>query len=134
MGGASDRQLTVNASSCGSANLDALIIDRVPLSRASIEKAIELNGTAVAKNLDAVRIGCHLASDPDLAKQLLAGRQGPTSPQSLAGASQHRGRANLPPTCGNYDISPFLKPNAQSNPVRPDPAHRQRQATRSASH
>lgn len=57
---------------------------RVPLSRASIEKAIELNGTAVAKNHEAFRIGCHLASDPRLAEQLLIGQQGPQAPQSLA--------------------------------------------------
>ena len=57
---------------------------RVPLSRANIEKAIELNGTAVAKNLEAFRIGCHLSSDPALAAELLKGKQAPKTPKTLA--------------------------------------------------
>ncbi|KAA5677462.1 indolepyruvate ferredoxin oxidoreductase family protein, partial [Klebsiella pneumoniae] len=40
---------------------------RIPLLRESIEKAIRLNGTAVEKNIEAFRVGCHLASDPTLA-------------------------------------------------------------------
>lgn len=44
---------------------------RIPLQRASVERAIELNGTAVEKNREAFRIGCHLASDPTLAARLL---------------------------------------------------------------
>ncbi|WP_207005557.1 indolepyruvate ferredoxin oxidoreductase family protein [Trinickia mobilis] len=45
---------------------------RIPLARESIERAIELNGTAVAKNLEAFRVGCHLISAPTLARSLLA--------------------------------------------------------------
>lgn len=44
---------------------------KVPLLRKSLESAITLNGTAVAKNLEAFRIGCHLGSDPTLARRLL---------------------------------------------------------------
>ena len=45
---------------------------QIPLQRESIEQAIRLNGTAADKNLEAFRIGCHLMSDPDLAKQIIA--------------------------------------------------------------
>jgi indolepyruvate ferredoxin oxidoreductase len=45
---------------------------KIPLRRESLEKAIELNGTAVSKNLEAFRIGCHLGHEPGLATQLLA--------------------------------------------------------------
>ncbi len=65
---------------------------RLPLTRASLEKAIELNGTAVAKNLEALRIGCHLASDSGLAEHLLAGQQRPKAPQSLAELIEDRSR------------------------------------------
>ncbi len=34
---------------------------KIPLLRESIEKAIQLNGTAVDKNIEAFRIGCHLS-------------------------------------------------------------------------
>ncbi|MFT3666439.1 indolepyruvate ferredoxin oxidoreductase family protein [Piscinibacter sp.] len=56
---------------------------RVPLSRASLEKAITLNGTAVAKNLQAFRLGCHLAGDPALAGRLLATPAQTAHPPSL---------------------------------------------------
>lgn len=45
---------------------------QIPLKRESIEKSIHLNGTATEKNLEAFRIGCHLMSDPDLAKRIIA--------------------------------------------------------------
>ncbi|MFW2057922.1 indolepyruvate ferredoxin oxidoreductase family protein [Acinetobacter haemolyticus] len=57
---------------------------RIPLLRQSIEKAIQLNGTAVEKNLEAFRIGCHLASDPSLAPRLLAAMQKTKKPETLA--------------------------------------------------
>jgi len=44
---------------------------RLPIERASLERAITLNGAAVAKNIEAFRIGCHLAADPTLASRLL---------------------------------------------------------------
>lgn len=46
---------------------------RLPLMRSSIEKAIELNGTAATKNLEAFRIGCHLESSPEL-RALMSGK------------------------------------------------------------
>ena len=64
---------------------------RVPLSRESLHKAIELNGTAVAKNLEAFRIGCHLASDPALAARLLA-EPAEKVPQTLAELIEDRSR------------------------------------------
>ncbi|MGF6781568.1 indolepyruvate ferredoxin oxidoreductase family protein [Paraburkholderia sp. GAS334] len=57
---------------------------RMPLARASIERAIELNGTAVAKNREAFRLGCHLAANPSLADRLLATQQKPRAFQTLA--------------------------------------------------
>lgn len=63
---------------------------RIALDRSSIERAIELNGTAVAKNLEAFRIGCHLASDPELVESLLAGEEGPSIPKSLAEVMEDR--------------------------------------------
>lgn len=56
---------------------------QIPLLRESIEKAIQLNGTAVEKNLEAFRVGCHLASDPDLAKRLLDSLPKQNAPQTL---------------------------------------------------
>ncbi len=56
---------------------------QIPLLRESIEKAIQLNGTAVEKNLEAFRVGCHLASDPDLAKRLLDSLPKQQVPQTL---------------------------------------------------
>lgn len=56
---------------------------RIPLARASIERAIELNGTAVAKNLEAFRIGCHLMAEPALARMVLADEAGRPVTQSL---------------------------------------------------
>ncbi|MGC9659755.1 MFS transporter [Acinetobacter pittii] len=57
---------------------------RIPLLRESIEKAIRLNGTAVEKNLEAFRVGCHLASDPTLAARLVAAMPKNKTPQTLA--------------------------------------------------
>lgn len=57
---------------------------RIPLLRESIEKAIRLNGTAVEKNLEAFRVGCHLASDPTLAARLVAAMPKTKTPQTLA--------------------------------------------------
>ena len=65
---------------------------RIALDRGSIERAIELNGTAVAKNLEAFRIGCHLASDSQLVGRLLAGEEGPSVPTSLAEVVEDRAR------------------------------------------
>lgn len=45
----------------------------IPLHRESLAKAIEMNGAAVQKNQEAFRLGCHLASDPGLAGDLLGG-------------------------------------------------------------
>ncbi|MCU4337326.1 indolepyruvate ferredoxin oxidoreductase family protein [Acinetobacter dispersus] len=56
---------------------------QIPLLRESIEKAIQLNGMAIDKNLEAFRIGCHLASDPDLAKRLLDSLPKQNAPQTL---------------------------------------------------
>jgi indolepyruvate ferredoxin oxidoreductase len=54
---------------------------RLPLLRSSLETAITLNGTALEKNLEAFRIGCHLGSNPELARQLLdATQKAPAAP------------------------------------------------------
>jgi len=42
----------------------------LPVTSASIEKAIELNGVAVQTNLDAFRLGRRLAAEPELLSQL----------------------------------------------------------------
>jgi indolepyruvate ferredoxin oxidoreductase len=57
---------------------------QIPLKRESIEKAIHLNGTAAEKNLEAFRIGCHLISDPDLAKRIIAMIPTTAKPTTLA--------------------------------------------------
>jgi indolepyruvate ferredoxin oxidoreductase len=60
-------------------------LGRVPLMRKSLESAIELNGTAVAKNLEAFRVGCHLGSNPGLARRFLqAPQSSPTLPELIA--------------------------------------------------
>ncbi|MFP3494008.1 indolepyruvate ferredoxin oxidoreductase family protein [Pseudomonas sp. SIMBA_059] len=58
-------------------------LGRVPVSRESLEKAIELNKTAVAKNLEAFRIGCHIAANPSLVHQLLGEQQAKKAPLTL---------------------------------------------------
>jgi indolepyruvate ferredoxin oxidoreductase len=63
---------------------------RIALERSTIERAIELNGTAVAKNLEAFRIGCHLASDVRLAVALMAGAESETVPKTLAEVIEDR--------------------------------------------
>ncbi len=50
---------------------------RVPLSRESLQRAIELNGVAVEKNVEAFRIGCQLAADHGLSARLLRGESSP---------------------------------------------------------
>ena len=57
---------------------------QIPLKRESIEKAIDLNGTAAEQNLEAFRIGCHLMSDPDLAKRIIATIPATSKPKTLA--------------------------------------------------
>jgi indolepyruvate ferredoxin oxidoreductase len=56
---------------------------RIALEPGSIERAIELNGTAVAKNLEAFRIGCHLADDSRLIATLLSAEVPSSVPKSL---------------------------------------------------
>lgn len=63
---------------------------QIPLKRESIEKAILLNGTAAEKNLEAFRIGCHLISDPDLAKRIIAKTPTMRKPTTLAELVQDR--------------------------------------------
>ena len=46
---------------------------RIPVSSASIEEAIQLNGQAVAKNIEAFRAGRLAAHDPKMFDELLAG-------------------------------------------------------------
>jgi len=56
----------------------------VPLSPAAIERAIELNGEAVAMNLAAFRWGRRAAQDPDFVRKQIAGQARPAAPaQSL---------------------------------------------------
>lgn len=56
---------------------------QIPLKRESIEQAIRLNGTAAEKNLEAFRIGCHLISDPNLAKRIIATTSVKSKPKTL---------------------------------------------------
>ena len=57
---------------------------QIPLKRESIEKAIDLNGTAAEQNLEAFRIGCHLMSDLDLAQRIIATIPATSKPKNLA--------------------------------------------------
>lgn len=57
---------------------------QIPLQRESMEKAIHLNGVAAEKNLEAFRIGCHLISDPNLVKGIIATIPVWTKPTTLA--------------------------------------------------
>ncbi|WP_020070576.1 indolepyruvate ferredoxin oxidoreductase family protein [Paraburkholderia caledonica] len=56
---------------------------RIPLARASLERAIELNGTAVAKNLEAFRVGCHLVTEPALVRSILGHQSNEPVSQTL---------------------------------------------------
>ncbi|MDQ8952190.1 indolepyruvate ferredoxin oxidoreductase family protein [Acinetobacter rudis] len=57
---------------------------QIPLERESIEMAIRLNGTAIEKNLEAFRVGCHLMSDPELVTQIVAMLSTNSKPRTLA--------------------------------------------------
>ena len=57
----------------------------VPVTAASIERAIELNGVAVQTNLDAFRLGRRLAVEPNLLTDLQERQAGPTGPAPLTG-------------------------------------------------
>lgn len=57
---------------------------QIPLKRESIEQAIQLNGTATEKNIEAFRIGCHLISDSNLVQRILATIPMNTQPKTLA--------------------------------------------------
>jgi len=61
----------------------------VPLARASIEEAIELNGTAVADNLRAFQIGRWLAENHDAAAKLISS-EAVDKPQTLKEKIQFR--------------------------------------------
>ncbi|WER50804.1 indolepyruvate ferredoxin oxidoreductase family protein [Cupriavidus sp. WKF15] len=65
---------------------------RIPLSREGIQRAIALNGTAVAKNLEAFRIGCHLADDLRHVDNLLPSPQGSESLNTLRELIDDRSR------------------------------------------
>lgn len=56
---------------------------QIPLKRESIEHAIQLNGTAIEKNLEAFRIGCHLINDPNLVQRIIATIPTHTQPTTL---------------------------------------------------
>ena len=57
---------------------------RVPLARASIRRAIELNGEAVKMNLDAFEWGRRAAADPDEVARLVAGTKASAESQDLS--------------------------------------------------
>ena len=65
-------------------------LGRIPLQHASLVKAIELNGAANTKNLDAFRLGCHLAANPDLEKQLAVETMPAAKPQSASEVTRDR--------------------------------------------
>ena len=56
---------------------------QIPLKRESIIHAIRLNATATEKNIEAFRIGCHLKSEPELAKQILVTTLVKNKPRTL---------------------------------------------------
>jgi len=62
----------------------------IPLSRHAIERAIELNGVAVAFNKEAFLWGRRLAHDPDRVQALVADDTPPERPQTLDGLIDHR--------------------------------------------
>ena len=57
----------------------------LPVSGASIEKAMELNGVAVESNLAAFRLGRRIAVEPELLAQLEQGRTSGEGPKPLTG-------------------------------------------------
>lgn len=63
---------------------------RVPLQRTSLIKAIELNGAAKAKNLEAFRLGCHLAADPSLELRISEEKNPGFGPQTTQQVAQDR--------------------------------------------
>jgi indolepyruvate ferredoxin oxidoreductase len=59
-------------------------LGHVPVPAAAIEKAISLNGAAVARNIEAFRYGRRVAADPTVADRLLArGSAEPARPRTL---------------------------------------------------
>jgi len=63
---------------------------RVPLQRETLQRAIELNGAAVAKNLEAFRLGCHLHEVPTLASSLLSAASQPRQALDFAATVDDR--------------------------------------------
>ena len=59
----------------------------LPVSGASLEKAIELNGVAVEANLEAFRLGRRIAADPALLDELERPTANAPSPPTLTGAA-----------------------------------------------
>ncbi|MGL5362100.1 MAG: indolepyruvate ferredoxin oxidoreductase family protein [Bosea sp. (in: a-proteobacteria)] len=59
-------------------------LGRVPLSRASLRRAIELNGEAVPMNLEAFELGRRAAHDPDALAKVLAQTKAPTEIRNLS--------------------------------------------------
>lgn len=64
----------------------------IPLHRESIARAIEMNGASVQKNQEAFRLGCHLASSPDLARDMLGDVHEPTRLETVPEIVQDRVR------------------------------------------
>lgn len=59
----------------------------IPVTGASIEHAMELNGVAVKANIEAFRLGRRIASDPELLNQLEAPLRSAEQPPKLQGAA-----------------------------------------------
>jgi indolepyruvate ferredoxin oxidoreductase len=57
---------------------------RVPLTRAAIRRAIELNGEAVPMNLDAFEWGRRAAAEPDRVEAMMSGARAPTPSRDLS--------------------------------------------------
>jgi len=64
----------------------------IPLHRESIARAIEMNGASVDKNQEAFRLGCHLASSPDMIHELLGDVREPSRLETVPEIVQDRAR------------------------------------------
>ena len=65
----------------------------LPLSAEAVEKAIELNGEAVAMNVAAFRWGRRAAHEPEFVRGLIAGRRAPAAAPDRRRRSTRSSRA-----------------------------------------
>ena len=80
----------------------------LPLNPATVESAIDLNGVAVASNIEAFRWGRALLDRPETVSQAMAARGGESAPAPLPGGLAARLEA-LQPVAAAVDLEMFVR-------------------------